>query len=341
MEKNNDFEYLGLGKFKLTERRLNEICDSVKKRYGLDVKEILETENGYVFKGKYGFTIGDLNYDIVTGMYKPFNFHHGVVESIQQKDESIRRRRAQERRRNYKIQRGAKIGVALTTAGLVALIGLGVVKNMPSTPKAPDSSKVGIVNEIDDVQSIKNVNDLIVLDWVNYAIGGLSDACEQSEYEFFKTEKETAYSNLFVPIMNSYYNYLDMLDSGLPQELAGSSVQSYHSSFRENAYSFNEYLSEGYFSEYTFKNTPFASAIVVDSQGNVVSKIGENFGELVDEEGKVITYDETTAKVYVKASSIPGQNYEINNLPEDAIVFEGEAYVSANHLYDKEITIAK
>lgn len=341
MERNNEFEFLNLSRFKLTERRLNEICDSVKERYGLDVKEILETDNGYVFKGNYGFTIGDVTYDTVTGTYRPFNFHRGVVESIRERDEAIRARRAQERKRKYKVQRNVKIGTAITAAGLVVLVGLGVVKGLNSTPNVPDSSQVGIVSEVEDLQSIRDVNDLILIDWANFAINGLSEACDRSEYEFFKSEKETAYANLYVPIMSNYYNYLDMIDSGLPQEMVGSSIQNNHDSFRNSAYSFNDYLGGDYFSEFEFKNTPFASAIVVDSQGRVVDTTGEIHGELVDGEGKVITFDDSTAKVYVKASAVPGQNYDISSLPEDAVVFEGEAYVAASHLNDKEVKVTK
>jgi len=125
-----------------------------------------------------------------------------------------------------------------------------------------------------------------------------------------------------------------MIDSGLPHDIVGDSIARNHQDFRNNAKKFNDYLGEQYFGEYTFENSPYADAIVMDESGKVISTTGDITGELQDEEGKVITFDSDNIKVYIKATSIPGQNFTLENLPTDAVLHNGDAYVLASHLYD-------
>jgi hypothetical protein len=40
--------------------------------------------------------------------------------------------------------------------------------------------------------------------------------------------------------------------------------------------------------------------------------------------------------IYVRAQDIVGQEYGTSNYPQDAIMYNGVAYVSSSHLYDYE-----
>lgn len=328
----DELEYMEVGRIKLTDRTLNEIANRVEERYGLDVLEIAQSSEGYVLKGKYGFTIGDITYNPSRGAYNSFNFHHGVKESIEAKDNAIRARKQNEKRRQYKLQRNIKIGTALTAAGLTALIGFGVIKaHFSNTPVTPETERPEIVAQVDHLNTLKSSNDLILVEWANYAMGGVSSECQNSEYEAVQSMRDDVYANIFVPVMSNYYNYLDMLDSGLPADIIGTSVENNHSTFRNSVYDFDEYL-DGSFAKYTFQSSPYADAIVMDGQGNVINTSGSLQGELKDSEGQIITFDDTTASVYIKATSIPGQDFKLDSLPEDAVIYNGEAYVLSTHL---------
>lgn len=332
--KDNEIEYIEVGRTKLTDRSLNEIVYRIKSRYGLDVVSIEETKDGYVFIGKHNFTIGDVTYNPYSHTYDPFNFHRGVVESIQAKDRELQKHREANKRKQYRLQKNIKIGVAFTLAGVIALTSLGVIKSHNEKANETIVPDTGIVAQESHLNTFASSNDLILLSWANYAMSGLGDTCDNSPYESFQSIKGDVYANMFVPIMSSYYNYLDMIDSGLPHDIVGDSIARNHQDFRNNAKKFNDYLGEQYFGEYTFENSPYADAIVMDESGKVISTTGDITGELQDEEGKVITFDSDNIKVYIKATSIPGQNFTLENLPTDAVLHNGDAYVLASHLYD-------
>ncbi len=317
------------GRFKLKQKVLDEISKRIEEKYGLKVIDIMETEFGYIFKGKYGFTIGDVTYNFGKEDYEVFNYHNGVKESIESRDKIVQERRKHPIRRSYRVQRNIAIGVAITMAGVVALTSLGVIK--PLNKKQDDLNEVGIVTNVAKLNTIYSASDLILVEWSNYAIAGVRDY--ETEIEYLNTVKDDIYFNLFAPTMSTYYNYLDWLDSDLPDELIGTSIERTHADFRENALRFDEYLSTSPFREYTFDNSPFANALVVDSNGQNLKSSDGNNGELKDDSGKVVTYDDSY-KLYVTAISVKGSDFSISNLPDDTIIRNGEAYVSVNHLFE-------
>jgi hypothetical protein len=121
-------------------------------------------------------------------------------------------------------------------------------------------------------------------------------------------------------------------------ELTGEAIKTSHNSFRNNAYLFDEELQDRGFGKCSFRNSPFANAIVVDAYGQVVTGTENGlFGEVYDSKGELITLEsEMGYTIYVRAQDIVGQEYGTSNYPQDAIMYNGVAYVSSSHLYDYE-----
>ena len=78
----NQFNFQFKERFPLTDRAIETIINSIKEDYGLVVREVKETENGYLFIGRYGFTIGDVTFDESIKKYREFNYHEGVKDRI-------------------------------------------------------------------------------------------------------------------------------------------------------------------------------------------------------------------------------------------------------------------
>ncbi|MDE5888467.1 MAG: hypothetical protein K2H20_00435 [Bacilli bacterium] len=335
MKKDNELnlDFIITRRYKLTESTLNEVADEIQRTYGVEVLGIVETEEGYVFRGKYDFTIGDLTFDSKRGGYQTFNYHRGVKESIKEKDAEMAKA---SRQRRYKVQRNKILGTALTAGAVALFITIGVIKatntNQPQTTLDRNET-VAVVNHLN---TIDNANDLLLLAWANYAMGEVSDFCESSEIDALREMRPDIYSNVFVPVMTDYYKYLDYVDSPLPEEIIGESLKSTHSSFRNSVIEFNEYLKSMNFNSFTFANSPFADAVVFDKSGEV-ALAGDRFeGEVKTSDGELLTYDEESYSVYIRAVDVPNNNYSITNVPEDAKLFNGETYVDYTHLYNNK-----
>jgi hypothetical protein len=183
---------------------------------------------------------------------------------------------------------------------------------------------------------VANANDLILFSWANYAMGELSSIAAESQYDHFGTMAENMRVDYFTPIMSSYYNYVEEGLLDLPIELTGDSIKTSHNSFRNNAYLFDEELQDRGFGSCTFKNSPFANAIVVDAYGQIVAGTENGlFGEVYDSKGELITLEsEMGYTIFVRAQDVVGNQYGTSNYPEDAIMYKGVAYVSSSHLND-------
>lgn len=333
MKNDNGLEYIPVGRIKLTDRTLDEITRHVEEKYGVKVLGITETKEGYVFKGKYGFTIGDIIYNPYAESYGSFNFHNGVKESIAARDRAKEAKRQAENKRRFALQKGAKIGLSLTLAGTLVLASLGVIKYFNNKKNSlPETNSPTIAAEVDHLNTVKSANDLILLSWANYAMGGVSEKCLDSEYVGVQAIKDDVYANIFVPIMTDYYVYIDKLDSELPRDIVGERIDKSHASFRNKVADFDSYLTEN-FNNLTFASSPYADAIVMDEMDQVITSTSPLQGELLDNEGKAITIDDN-ARIYIRLASIEGHEYTLDNLPEDAIIYNGEAYVLEGHLYN-------
>lgn len=341
--------------YRLTDNSLDKICVSLAKALNCRVQEIhvsYDRNKGYYFYGPYDICIADLLFE--GNDYRGVQIYGGIVEDLKVQLEEERRRVAEETRkrearerreaaekarvekRNKKIkfvlQKYVAPGVMITALGVGALVGVGAIHN------ALTNEPAGIVQQEPDLNTVANANDLILFSWANYAMTELSELANDSEYDQVRSMAENMRIDYFTPIMSSYYSYLEegMLD--LPVELTGESIRTNHNSFRNNAYLFDEELQSSYFSSCSFKNSPFANAIVVDAYGKVVSGVdGGLFGEVYDSNGELITFEsEMGYSIFIRAQDVNGNDYGTSNYPEDAIMYKGVAYVNASHLNDYE-----
>ncbi len=332
MINDNNLEFVANKRYRVSEGTLKEITEEIHKKYGIDVVEILENDEGYVFRGKYGFTIGDLTYDTNNGVYKDFNYHRGVVESIKEREKRMKKRR------QYKIQRNKRIGLAFTAAGMAALIGIGVIKSVDKMSEIKDPVSVETVAIEKHLNTIDNANDLVLIDWANYAMGSFRDYCAGSNIDAINSLDSTVYADIYVPVMSSYYNYLDCLDSLIPAEIVAESLEKNHNQFRNSAKEFNDYLISINLSQFSFEQSPFSDAIVFDKTGKLVESYKRFTGEVMGSDGELVTYDGDRAyTIYVQATDVPGNDFAINNLPDDARLFNGETYVDLEHFTDRNL----
>lgn len=199
--------------------------------------------------------------------------------------------------------------------------------------------------------SVDTANDLLLFNWSNYAMGEIADIVNDSEY-LSEIEHDNLYGNYFVPIMSSYYNYQEQLESDLPKDFNMSSE--YHGEFRRAAKEFNERLADSlYFGNLTFEQSPYAVGTVVDDKGLALanlSRTAEGYvlpngelvgsalaGEVYDENGVLVNANEMGSyDVLIPAVKVKNNTYDINSLPDDAKTINGVTYVSDNHLEDFE-----
>ncbi len=352
----DDFIDIPFGRpYRLTDNSLDKIKVSLAKAVNCRVEEIgvsYDRNKGYYFYGPYDICIADL---LIEGSeYRGVQIYGGVVEDLKAQLEEERIRVAQEtrqreirerrekqeqlrrekkaKRRRYILQKFVVPGVAITAGGLVVLTGIGAIH------EAFTKEPTAIVQQEQDLNTVSNANDIILFSWANYAMGEMSQAANNSQYEHMQTMSENLRVDYFTPVMSAYYNYIEEGLLDLPIELTGDSIKTNHNSFRTNAYLFDEELQSRGFGSCSFKNSPYANAIVVDAYGQVVAgSDGGLFGEVYDSKGELITLEsEMGYTIYVRAQDVIGNDYGTSNYPDDAIMYKGVAYVSESHLRDFE-----
>lgn len=316
-------EYVFSKKYTLTEKALNEICESVKKKYGLEVSKVEENPNGYVFISKHGYTIGDVSYDFHTGLYRNFNFHMGVVEK---ETEATEREMREFRYKRFKLQRRKTVW-RLTAAAILVLASIGAIKTLPGALHKNTSEPEIHLN------SVASADDLVLFSWANYAMGKIADSVSDSPYDAAQEQKDNLYSD-FSNMMINYYNYVDQIESGLPYDITANLIDKYHDEFRDAASQYNDAILNSMFANVSFSSTPYADATVLDETGGTFNK-GEALGEVVDSGNNVVLVDYKDApyKIYVQASDVKDGDYSIDNLPEGSVVYNGEVYVTDSILY--------
>lgn len=330
----NDSNFVYTRRFKITQESLNRVADDINKTMGVEVYDIQETESGYIFRGKYGVSIGDITYIPTEGKYRRFNYHQGAKETIIAKDEEEKRKvngtLKRRRSRQYALQRRKRIGVALTASAMAVLVTVGAIAIKTNAVETKPISTYS--NE--QVNTVASANDLILNSWANYAISEVMSGASNSKYEHAQVVADDLKSNFYNNLMLQYYNYTDQIESGLPQDIIGKLKDSYHNEFRNQCYIFDEALENSYYSFATFDESPYADAVVYDQNGNRVVSNGL-YGESYDTDGTLIIPGGNIGyTVYVKAVDVPGNDYSITNLPADTKFINGETYVSDEHLDD-------
>ena len=341
--------------YRLTHNSIDKIKVSLSKNINCRVEEInihYDNKKGYYFYGPYNICVADLLFE--GSEYRGVQIYGGIIEDLkiqlieerkrileenrrrikeeQRAEKERERQNARKEKTKYVLQKYVVPGVLITTIGIGALAGIGAIKNVLN------SEPTQIVEQTPALNTIANANDILLYSWANYALSEIYDIAEESEYEAIKAMPEMFRAEYFTPIVSSYYNYVEEGLLDLPLELTGDSIKTNHNSFRNNAYLFDEELQDKGMSDCSFKNSPFANAIVVDSYGKVVMGTDNGlFGEIYDSNGDLITIEnDTSYTIYIRAEDVLGNDYGTSNYPDDAIMYEGVAYVSSSHLNDFE-----
>lgn len=343
--------------YRLADDSLNKIRVFLAKSINCrieDVKIQYDSSKGYYFYGPYNICVADL---LMEGpQYRGVSIYGGVVSDLKVQLEEERKRSLEDARNRMKrnqiatkererkekqskktkfvLQKYVVPGVMITALGIGALTGVGAIRNH----FVNEPTEVVQEQQQSHINTVANANDLILYSWANYAMGELSDIVDESQYDQTGYIADNIRVEYFIPIMSSYYNYIEegMLD--LPYELTGDSIKTNHNSFRNNAYLFDEALQNKGFGGCSFDNSPFADAIVIDAYGKIVSGAEDGlFGEVYDSNGDLITLESDMGySVYVRAQDVKDNEYGTSNYPEDAIMYKGVAYVNSSHLNDFE-----
>ena len=321
---NSDINFVYTNRYKLTSESLNRISENIKRAMGIEVVRIEENEHGYIFKGKYGISIGDLTFMHQQGKYRNFNYHEGAKESILKREQEEKNRAP--RRKKFKLQKNRVCAFVVGGSLLLALASTFVIKT-----SAVDSSN-SYVSE--HANTIVSANDLVLSSWANYAIGQVMQEAASANHDSVLDSANYLKNNFYNDAMIQYYGYIDQVESGLPSSVNGNLKDTYHNDFRNDCYLFDEALEDSYFRFTTFDDSPYADAVVYDQNGNRVVSNGL-FGESYDNDGNILLPGgDIKYTVYVKAVDVPGNDYSISNLPLDAKIINGETYVSEEHLDD-------
>lgn len=339
----------------LSDKSIEKICISLAKAINCRLEEIdvrFDKSKGYYFYGPYEVCVADLLFE--AGEYRGVQIYGGIIDDLKIQLEEERKRIAEENRRKqssaaqlakenerkekrkkrnrYIIQKYVVPGVAITLGGVAVLTTIGAIH------KAVNKEPVGIVQQEQSLNTVANANDLILFEWSTYAMNQLTDISNDSRYDGIKSAVESLRNDYFIPIMSSYYAYVEEGSLDLPLELTGESIKTNHNSFRNKAYLFDEELQDRGFKNCSFAQSPFANAIVVDYAGKVVQGTDNGlFGEVYASNGELLTLDSDMGYIiYIRAQDVVGNDYGTSNYPEDAIMYKGVAYVNVSHLYEVE-----
>lgn len=334
MGENKDINIPFPTRYKILDSSLFKFCEDIKKKYGVKVEEIKETESGYVFLGEFGLTIGELMFDYAKGEYRNFDFNQGTIELIRQKKEELQNNQQQNNKKNkFALQVGKRIGITLTALAVGALASYGVIKTVDAL--IPDKTVTSDENDfVVPLQSIDSASDLLIIEWANSAMSRVTALANSSDYDIFKERADIIYKSYFAPLMSNYYNYLYELDSNIPLEYKQDIMDSYHNNFRSLAVEFNNILETYAYSDCVFSATPYSNALIVDDEGNVLTCNEKNETYAVD--GTYISFDDSY-NVYFDLIDLGDEDFgteEFSNIIE----YEGRSYVMPQ---EKQVTHSK
>lgn len=349
MENNRNIDIMITKKYSLSEKFLNQIMDKIMEDTGISTI-CYETENGYVFKDdRYSIPVGELTFNVIGGNYKKVQLYSAGIDEvrIRQTEERNRKieagkRARQKRRFALQVRKTIAATAVIAAVSIGGLMAAGVIDS-PFKPHTPSIDTVTVA-ETPRLNNINNASDVVLVEWANSAMSEVREICDGSEYDYFKTLSQEVYTDYFVPVMSSYYNYLDYKDADLPifpeygdRDIVGEA----HQTFRNNVITFANYLRDSmYFSKITFASSPLSNAVVTDKNGNVLSASGDRTGEVLGPDGSTLTSSESY-DVKVQLNDLEGTPYSLDNLPADATIINGEVYVNSSHMYQDYGTMSK
>lgn len=325
--------------YRLTERSINSDIERFAGRCNCrpGLIEAVFSDKGYYFyyKSNSGKSIPVGDRIWYRNRYLGLNFYNAQIEEIieeikreeieaqrveeekirareeRRAEDELRKQKAQKRR--FALQKGKEIGKRFTAAGLAVLIAIGAIKIGIDVSKRffPQDDEIAITTEapVRVLNTIQSANDILLMEWANSVCSELNQAADATPYEGVKSISADLKEYGFIPVASNYYSYLDQVDllaAGMPLEVIGESIDSLHKKFRNAAYSFDESLEGSVFAQYSFDDSIYASAILLDDNGNVITcESGTN--EAYNASGELITFDDPFSVYVLKPNGYEGE----------------------------------
>ena len=296
----------------LSKAEIEQATERVREKQNLPVTGTKVTGKGVLFVGPYDIILGKYVYSEEHGKFE-LKFSKNVEENYR-----TQRRKAKQK----KAVRKFVFTKALPVAGAVFIGTWGLfsfIQNANEKVNLSNNSDVSIVDVADpNALSLNNADLPIVLAWADYAMNEYYEDVNNSEFSEYKIPRyERTYQEDFLPLHSSYEAYYEVTSSGLPSEMVGETAEKSLGRVRDSAKRLNEDVPD----DAKFGETVFTHAIIIDEDAK------NKYAMDVD--------------IYVPLAELKNTNYSIENLPDDAIIYEGEVYVLYTHIFDKVNTDSK
>lgn len=291
-------------RMEISKEEVEAATQRVNELQNLPVKGTKNTGNGISFLGPYGIVLAKFTYTDRASAFE-IRLNKNAQKQYQEAHRKEKNRRAI---RKFVVCRVLPFGAA-AVIGITSVVNL--VRWAGEKIDLSPGNDIGVVDVADiSVADLNEVDPSIVLAWADHAMGEYRESIEKSEYsDYIIGQYDNLYECSFGPMHSAYESYYEYKTSGLPQEMMGNSIETAYSRFRSNAWDLNDSLP----SSYKFENSIYAKAVV----------LGE--------------YDEDThaydMEVYVPLSEMGDTEFDVGNLPDDAVIHKGEIFVSIKHLH--------
>lgn len=299
--------------FSLSKEELESAKAKVNQIFGKNVKNIVTTGRGVAFIGDYNTVLADFTFISSTGQFE-LHYNKQAEAEIVRRAEIARRKRVNEyrkkrRRRKFVLERVVPF-VLIAGISIGSIVGLAN-RNTDTDINLKDElvSVVGV-----DVKTINDSEVEVIMEWLDYGMTGFYDTCDNSPYrDYVMPQYEDAYQTYFVSAHSAYCDYQEMVETGLPDDIIGSSKANLLNKVYENANKLDEVLPNAY----QFVASPYSKAITFEMEDG-------------------------TKEVYIPFDEIDElTDYSVNNLPEDAKIVDGKIYVLDDHLREVENNLKK
>lgn len=264
-------------------------------------------KNGYrIMKvGTTGFKVYDGKYDVWLGnlISKPdekYIFHERVGASdelLAQKEAVIRRRKQENRKKRYKLERRKKIIKLAASLAAVTIAGTNLLGGVEIGKKSKDSKstvEAQMPEVATKVNSLTSADVLISQEYLDYSLAKASECSKNSSYPQIQELYNRLYEYYAMPAYAAYYDYLDYQEIGMDQEHINASLEQY----QNELVTYQNAITDFYGSSYSFGASPLATAIIQDG---------------------TIYVPDTIA------------NYQDNEIPNDVVIVNGSFYIPFNH----------
>ena len=290
----------------LTKAEIDQATARVNEIQKLPVKGTKTNGRGISFMGPYDVVIGKYTYSEENGRFE-LRLNRNAEKQFKIQQQKAKTRKAV---RKFVVTR------VLPVAGACVIVGTGIFQFIQNAGEqvdinsGMDSSYVDVADV--NALTLEKADIPIVMAWADYAMGEYFDDVNNSEYrEYVMPQYERTYQDSFMPLHSAYEAYYELKSSGLPDEMIGESANNNLGAVRANAEEINADVP----TDARFEETVFSHAIIIEDD------VDSKYAMDVD--------------VYIPLAELKGTEYTIDNLPDDAIIYEGEVYVLSTHIYDQ------